>query len=84
MIVVQPHESNMWWLRDDDGKSFFKWWRQGHGLDAKKIRGMIQRNYGSPNKLTRMSDERLILFIQKTYPAARKINLGWFTVFLLK
>ena len=84
LIILQPHETNMWWLRDDDGKSFFKWWRQGHGLDAKKVRATIQRNYGSANRLTRMSDERLMQIIQKSYPTARKVNLGWFTIFLIK
>jgi hypothetical protein len=82
-IIVQPAECNLWWLRDDDRKRFFKWWAQSGPYDVKKIRSIIVRSYGNPARTTNMSDHRLIQSIRNHYPRARELNLGSFTVFLI-
>ena len=83
LIVVQPAECNLWWLRDDDRKQFYKWWAQSGPYDVQKIRGIINRSYGNNARTTNMSDWRLIESIQKAYPWAREVRLGSFTVYLV-
>ena len=78
LIVVQPAECNLWWLRDDDRKQFYKWWAQSGPYDVQKIRGIINRSYGNNARTTNMSDWRLIESIQKAYPWAREVRLGSF------
>src|SRR5262249_42082719 len=38
VVILQPASMNLWWLRDDDGKKFYKWWNQVYGLETKFIR----------------------------------------------
>jgi 4-amino-4-deoxy-L-arabinose transferase-like glycosyltransferase len=83
LIVVQPAECNLWWLRDDDRKQFYKWWAQSGPYDVKKIRGIITRTYVNTARTTNMTDHRVIQSIWKSYPHAREVNLGSFTVFLV-
>jgi 4-amino-4-deoxy-L-arabinose transferase-like glycosyltransferase len=83
LIIVQPEECNLWWLRDDDRKRFFKWWDQKGPFDVKSIRLMVQRSYGNPFKTTNMSDARVIQSIKKNFPHARELKMDSFTVFLI-
>lgn len=83
LIVLQHQETNLWWLRDDEGKQFFKWWAQARGFKVERIHSIITRAYISNAKMTRMTDFRLIQHIKKAYPQARQLNLGAFTVFVI-
>jgi hypothetical protein len=81
LIIVQPAECNLWWLRDDDQKSFYKWWAQTGPYNVKQIRGILFRSYA--NSTTNSSDWRLIQSIHKDYPHARELKFETFTVFLV-
>lgn len=83
IIVVQPHETNMWWLRDDEGKRFFKWWRQAKGYSPEHIRSITTKAYIHYGRMMRMSDFRLIQHIQETYPHASPVKLGSFDVYVI-
>lgn len=83
IIVVQPHETNMWWLRDDEGKNFFKWWTQARGFSPQRIRSITGKTYITYGRMMRMSDYRLIEHIQKTYPQAKAVHLGSFDVYII-
>lgn len=81
LIIVQPENCNLWWLRDDDLKNFYKWWAQTGPYDVKQIRGILYRSY--TNSTTNTSDWRLIQSIRKDYPHARELKFDSFTVFLV-
>ncbi len=81
LIIVQPEQCNLWWLRDDDLKNFYKWWAQTGPYDVKQIRGILYRSY--VNSTTNTSDWRLIQSIHKDYPHARELKFETFTVFLV-
>jgi len=83
LIIVQPEECNLWWLRDDDRKRFFKWWDQKGPFDIKSIRLIVNRSYGNPFKTTNMSDARVIQSIKRNFPNARELKMDSFTVFLI-
>ena len=51
----------------------------GKSTLMKVLSGFIQADTGEI-----LLDERLMQIIQKSYPTARKVNLGWFTIFLIK
>jgi hypothetical protein len=80
VVVFQPHEINPWWLRDDDGKSFYKWWRQVHGMETSWIRTTVRRSYDPP--LTKTSDWKLVKKIRDAYPNARELRFENFHVFV--
>jgi 4-amino-4-deoxy-L-arabinose transferase-like glycosyltransferase len=82
-IVVQPAECNLWWLRDDDRKQFFKWWAQNGPYNVKTIRAFINRSYGNAFRTTNIADWRVIQSIRKNYPHARELKMDSFTVFLI-
>jgi hypothetical protein len=81
MVILQPEEMNLWWMRDDPGKEFFKWWRQYHGMDVKRIRKLLRQTYPGTG---RFSDRTLLQWLQETYPSGRIIDLGRFCVFLVR
>jgi hypothetical protein len=83
LIIVQPEECNLWWLRDDDRKRFFKWWDQKGPFNVKSIRLLVNRSYGNPFKTTNISDARVIQSIKKNFPHARELKMDSFTVFLI-
>jgi hypothetical protein len=83
LVVTQPEEMNLWWLRDDDGKMLFHWWEKREGWDTRQIRALIRRSYVSYPRMMQMSDSRLIAALLKEYPRARRLNAGHFTVFFI-
>lgn len=83
LIIVQPEECNLWWLRDDDRKRFFKWWDQKGPFNVKSIRLLVNRSYGNPSRTSNMSDARVIQSIKRNFPNARELKMDSFTVFLI-
>ena len=83
LIIVQPEECNLWWLRDDDRKRFFKWWGQKGPFNEKSIRLLVNRSYGNPFRTTNISDWRVIQSIKRNFPHARELKMDSFTVFLI-
>jgi hypothetical protein len=83
IVIVQPRECNLWWLRDDDKKQFFKWWAQSGEYDVKRIRSIINRSYVNYSRTTNMSDWRMAESIQRNYPDSRELKMDSFSVFVI-
>jgi hypothetical protein len=84
LIVLQETPRNLWWLRDDDGKNFFKWWAQYYGNSVRSMRQDVLHAYVSYPMMTKQSDHRLVLLLQKQYPDGRLLRFDSFTAYLLK
>jgi Dolichyl-phosphate-mannose-protein mannosyltransferase len=82
VVVLQPHEVNPWWLRDDEGKFFYKWWNQVYHMTTPEIRSIVRRSYDPP--LTKTSDWRLVNKIRSEHPEARELRFESFNVFVFK
>ena len=51
VVVLQPApQMNLWYLRDDDGKRFYKWWNQRYKTETAGIRSSIRAAYGSHHR----------------------------------
>jgi len=83
MVVLVLEDSNLWWLRDEDGKNFFKWWTQVHSIQPENARALIQRTYISHPRMMSTSDNRLLYMLQTRYPAGRLLHPGTFSVFIV-
>jgi hypothetical protein len=83
VIILQPEETNLWWLRDEEGKHFFKWWDQTYKMDEQKIRLMLRQTYGSAPQMISMSDSRLILHLRELYPNATELRFEDFVIFII-
>jgi len=82
LVILQPANMNLWWLRDYDGKKFYKWWNQVYGLETKFIRSLVHSNYD--RFLTNTSDRRLLSRLQREYPHGKLVDLDRFSVFIVK
>jgi hypothetical protein len=83
ILILQPKETNLWWLRDEPGKRFFKWWNQTYKMEDKKINLLMRQTYGSFPQMTSQSDQKLILQIRQKYPDAKELSFRDFVVFLI-
>lgn len=81
LVFLMKEELNAWWLRDEEGKDFFKWWQQVHGMDPKQIRKIVFRTY---KKSTRTDDLSLLEMLRQHYPRGKILDLGRFIVFMIK
>jgi hypothetical protein len=85
VVILQLHDGNLWWLRDDKGKDFFKWWRENRGVSQHNIYALIHTSYQREYKyLTRSSDGRILRELRNKFPSGRLINLGRFWAFIVK
>ena len=84
VIILNPNRLNLWFLRDDEGKNFFKWWSQVYGTPAKQIRALLIRNYVKYPAMTNMSDQRLLHVLRNRYPNGKELRLGGFNVYVIK
>jgi 4-amino-4-deoxy-L-arabinose transferase-like glycosyltransferase len=80
VVILQPNEVNPWWLRDDDGKNFYKWWNQVYGMEIRAIRTIIRRSYDSP--FTKTSDWRLVRMLNTQYPHAKLLQFEYFSAYI--
>ncbi len=83
MIVLQTTPRNLWWLRDAEGKDFFKWWRQRYGMQSQFIKSEILHLYGSYPRMMHQSDRRLLNILRKQYPSGRLVQFDSFAIFLI-
>lgn len=81
IVILQLNRINPWWLRDDDGKKFFKWWNQYYGMNVQKIRAINENSYD--RYLTNVSDRKLYRVLKTRYPRGREIQLGNFSAYLV-
>ncbi len=83
IVVLVLEDTNLWWLRDEEGKNFFKWWTQVYGIKPENIRALIQRTYISHPRMMSTSDNRLLYMLQTRHPSGRLLHLGQFSVFIV-
>jgi len=83
LIFLQTTPRNQWWLRDAEGKDFFKWWRQRYHMEPKFIKSEILRVYGSYPQMTHQSDRRLLNGLRKQYPTGRLVQFDSFAIFMI-
>lgn len=85
VILLQPNRPmNLWFLRDDDGKRFYKWWRQRYGWDYPRIRSMIRSTYGENPALTKTSDQRLLRVLRQRYPNGKYLDFETFAAYVVR
>ena len=85
VVVLQPApQMNLWYLRDDDGKRFYKWWNQRYKMETAGIRSSIRAAYGSHPQMMKTSDFRMLKLLREKYPEGRFVDLQTFGVFLFK
>jgi hypothetical protein len=82
IVVLQMNPRNLWWLRDDRGKNFFKWWKQNRGMPGSIIHSEIVKAY--ERQTTKQSDYRLMKTIKRRYPNGKELNLNQFTIYMFK
>jgi len=83
LIFLQTTPRNLWWLRDAEGKDFFKWWRQRYKMDRKFIKLEILRIYGNHPQMTRQSDLRLLNMLREQFPSGKVVHFDSFTIFMI-
>jgi Dolichyl-phosphate-mannose-protein mannosyltransferase len=82
MVISQMNPRNLWWLRDDRGKNFFKWWKKNRGIAGSLIHAQILKAYD--RQTTRQSDERIMKMIKRNYPSGKELDFDQFTVYIFK
>lgn len=85
VILFQPNrQMNLWYLRDDDGKRFYKWWSERYGWDYQRIRAMVRFAYGDNPALMKTSDQRLLRTLRQRYPNGRYLNFQTFAAYVVR
>jgi hypothetical protein len=79
---MQMDPRNLWWLRDDPGKNFFKWWNENRKIPASTIHSQIIKAY--ERQTTKQSDYRLMKLIKRRYPDGKELNLVQFSVYMFR
>lgn len=82
IVVMQMDPRNLWWLRDDPGKNFFKWWKENRKIPASTIHSQILKAY--ERQTTKQSDYRLMKMIKRRYPDGKELNLVQFSVYMFR
>jgi hypothetical protein len=82
VVILQPDQINPWWLRDDEGKRFYKWWQQVHQIEPREMRTAIRRTYDPP--FTKTSDWRIARMIEQNFPDARHLRFGNFSAMVFR
>ena len=82
LVVLQNHQMNLWWLRDEEGKRFFKWWHQRHGIPEKGARLRVRQTYRSYPSTTRATDLPMLEILRARHPSGRTLTFDSFTVFI--
>jgi len=80
MVFLIKDQLDAWWLRDDEGKNFFKWWQHAHGMNPKQIRATIFKTY---RKTTRTDDLRLLKMLSMLYPEGKILDFGVIIIFVV-
>src|SRR5207244_8998301 len=84
VFILQDTKRNLWWMRDDEGKNFFKWWIQYYEMPADSIHTEILRAYVSYPKMTKQSDVRLLRELRAKYPSGHQLDFDLFSVYMVR
>ena len=82
VIFIQPEQINPWWLRDDEGKRFYKWWKQVYQIEPRAMRTSIRRTYDPP--FTKTSDWRILKMLETEHPEAKRLRFENFSAIVLR
>ncbi len=83
LLVLELTPRNLWWLRDDNGKNFFKWWAQYYSTPVPEIRKQVISTYGNYPKMMNQSDRRLLRLLEAKYPDGKLLQFDQFTAYLV-
>jgi hypothetical protein len=85
VIILQPQNMNGWWLRDDDGKNFYKWWAEIYKKRIHEIREVVHQSYGEESQgiLTKVNDRELLDLLKQRFPKGKVIHYGRFDAFVV-
>ena len=85
VILLQPNNMNGWWLRDDDGKNFYKWWAQVYKKRIHEIREVVHQSYGDKTEgiLSKVNDRELLDLLKQRFPKGKVIHYGRFDAFVV-
>lgn len=85
VVILQPNpQMNLWFLRDDDGKRFYKWWRQRYGMEIPWIRAAVRSSYGQHPQLMKTSDQRLLDLLRQRYPGGHYLDFQTFGAYVVR
>lgn len=84
IVFLQPQPLNLWWLRDEPDKDFFKWWRQEEGRPGNEIREILHDSYWTYSYMMHMSDQGLLNLLRRKYPSSKVVRFEHFDVFLYR
>lgn len=82
MVILQPANANLWWLRNDDQKRFEKWWEQIYGMHAPEISKLCHETYD--NYLTNSSDRKWLSKLHRARPDGHILIFDHFALFVFK
>ena len=84
LVILQPVVSNLWWLRDDEGKNFFKWWHQVYEIKNDEIHAQLLKTYGNDIRMSSYSDRPILHWLRgrwRRYPSNKAIY-DYYSIFL--
>lgn len=84
VVIFQPVVSNLWWLRDDEGKNFFKWWNQAYGIKNDEIHAQLLKSYGTDIRMSAYSDRPLMHWLTARWRryGSHKAIYDYYSIFL--
>jgi len=84
VVIFQPVVSNLWWLRDDEGKNFFKWWNQVYGIKNDEIHAQLLKSYGNDIRMSAYSDRPLMHWLRGRWRryGSQKTIYDYYSIFL--
>ena len=84
VVIFQPVFSNLWWLRDDEGKNFFKWWNQVYGISNEEIHAELLKSYGNDISMSNYSDDPLMHWLTGRWRRYRsnKAIYDYYSIFM--
>ena len=84
IFLQQNPQMNLWFLRDDDGKRFYKWWNQRYGMTTPWIRAAVRSAYGGNPQMMKTSDQPLLQILRRRYPNGRYLDFQTFAVYITR
>jgi hypothetical protein len=84
IVIFQPVVSNLWWLRDDEGKNFFKWWNQVYGIKNDEIHAQLLKSYGNDVRMSAYSDRPLMHWLRGRWRryGSQKTIFDYYSIFI--
>jgi hypothetical protein len=84
IVIFEPVVTNLWWLRDDEGKNFFKWWNQVYGIKNDEIHAQLLKSYGNDVRMSAYSDRPLMHWLRGRWRryGSQKTIFDYYSIFI--